>query len=58
MKNTQPRIHQDKAQTPQLPKLQPLNLEHLDCVAGGSTYPCPDCPERDPERGIRRSSDG
>ena len=45
MKNTQPHIHQDTTQTRQLPKLQLLGLEHLNCVAGGSTYPCPDCPE-------------
>ena len=51
MKNTQTGIHQDKTQTPQLPKLQPLKLEHLNCIAGGSTYPCPDCPDQDPERG-------
>ena len=47
MKNTRPHIHQDKTQTRQLPKLQPLKLEHLSCVAGGTfyVYSCPDCPE-------------
>ena len=45
MKNTQPHIHQGKTQTSQLPKLQPLELEQLYCVAGGTVYPCPDCPE-------------
>ena len=44
-KNTQPDIHQGKTQTSQIPKLQPLELEHLYCVAGGTVYPCPDCPE-------------
>ncbi|MDJ0590040.1 MAG: hypothetical protein QNJ72_08615 [Pleurocapsa sp. MO_226.B13] len=50
MKNTQPHIDRDKTQTSQLPKLQlpklqPLELEHLSCVAGGALVPCPDCPE-------------
>ncbi|MDJ0590039.1 MAG: hypothetical protein QNJ72_08610 [Pleurocapsa sp. MO_226.B13] len=45
MKNTQPDIYRDKAQTRQFPKLQPLELEHLSCVAGGAVVPCPDCPE-------------
>ena len=45
MKNTQAHIHQDKAQTRQLPKLQPLKLEQLNKLAGGSGNPCPDCPE-------------
>ena len=44
-KNTQPHIHQGKTQTLQLPKLQPLELEDLDCLAGGTLVPCPDCPE-------------
>ena len=45
MKNTQPGIHQGKTQTRQPPKLQPLKLENLSCVAGGTLVPCPDCPE-------------
>ena len=35
MKNTQPHIKRDQAQTRQLPKLQPLKLEQLEGVAGG-----------------------
>ena len=47
MKNIQPHINQGKTQTSQIPKLQPLELKHLDHVAGGTfyVYPCPDCPE-------------
>ena len=37
MKNTQPNIYQDKAQTRQLPKLQLLKLEQLDGIAAGGT---------------------
>ncbi len=49
MKNTQPDINQDKAQTSQLPKLQPLKLKQLESLAGGvdkgtGTVECPACP--------------
>ena len=45
MKNTQPHIKRDQAQTLQLHTLQLLNLKQLDKLAGGSEGVCPDCPE-------------
>ena len=45
MKNTQPHIKRDKAQTRQLPQLQPLSLEQLKTISGGP--PPTDCPACD-----------
>ena len=48
MKNTQPPINQDKTQTSQIPKLQPLKLKQLEGLTGGvdkgqGTVECPAC---------------
>ncbi|MDJ0903746.1 MAG: hypothetical protein QNJ55_33650 [Xenococcus sp. MO_188.B8] len=46
-KNTPKTPDSEKKNFKHFTKLQPLKLEHLDRVAGGTcyVYPCPDCPE-------------